>query len=326
MARQPGLIAEGEMKRIRKCAVENEALARCWGKSHVALVAMEWAPSGLAYSWKGWIARNEEMGYWVKREAMPVLSVEVQPGSPVASGGEVQSSHGLKEAYGHRLWLRSGWTQSVVRAREQWWEAHPRENTQSSFASTTQAVMFLEKLFRELSSTHSTICVCSHRPSTTQQGLADIGFKLPKGTVFVDLVEVLEYQSRFRGIPPALEDYVNSCLDMDQRSGLRLAEKPGEYDGDALALDFDKHAPKYGQPNEWREIIRKKDDVSAGTLSKMLGPEAEVHRRQIDRLEKENLALERAAKALGSDEARRLTQRVKRGLMKERAWDGGSSS
>jgi hypothetical protein len=320
MARPTGLIAAGEMKRIRNCATENENLARCWQKSHVALVTMEWAPSCLAYSWRGWIARNEVMGYWSKQEAMPVLSVGVTaPGSAAISASEDQCNNKGAATYGYRFWLRRKWPESVVRMREEAWQASAPSSTQSRFVSIKKAATVLEKLFQELASTHSAICVCSHRPSLTQRGLAGIGFKLPKGTLFVDMIKVLEYQSRFRDIPPGLKGYIDSCLDVDKRNGIRFEEKLEANDGEALESDFNKHAPKYGQDNEWREIIRKREDLSAGTMLKILGPEAEVYRRQITQIEKDQLALERVMKHLGSEGAKDINRRVKREMEKERA-------
>ncbi|KAI4618230.1 uncharacterized protein J4E87_007898 [Alternaria ethzedia] len=123
----------------------------------------------------------------------------------------------------------------------------------------------------------------------------DIGFKLPKGTIFVDMIKVLEYQSRFRDMPLKVKRYINSCLEVEMRDGIRFEERLDASDSGALASDFDKHAPKYGQTNEWREIIRKKEDLSAGILLKILGPEAEAHRRQIRKMEK-ILTLERDAR------------------------------
>jgi len=281
-----GLIAESEMKRIRECAIENESLARCWNKPHAALVAMEWAPSGLAYSWKGWISCNEMRGYWKQEEAMPVLSVETTtPASLAVSTTEDHSDDKQNRTHEYRFWMRSKWPQDVVRIREDNWQASPND-THSSFVSINDAVADLEKMFHDLSSTHPTICVCSHRPTLAQQGLADIGFKLPKGTIVVDMIKVLEYQSRFRDMPPKVKRYINSCLNVDMRDGVRFGERFDASDSGALASDFTKHAPKYGQTNEWREIIRKKEDLSAGTMLKILGPEAEGHRRQIRKIEK----------------------------------------
>ncbi|KAI4683080.1 uncharacterized protein J4E84_006982 [Alternaria hordeiaustralica] len=269
-----GLVAESEMKRIRECATENETLARCWDKPHVALVSMEWAPSGLAYCWNGWISCNEARGYWKQVEAMRVLSVEITtPASPAVSSTEDQSDDGQNKAHEYRFWVPPKW--------------NGRPNVpQSSFVSTNKAVAGLEKMFRDLSSTYPTICVCFHRPTLTRQGLADIGFKLPKGTILVDMIKVLEYQSRFRDMPPKVKRYINSCLNVDMRDGVRFGERFDASDSDALASDFNKHAPKYGQTDEWREIIRKKEDLPAGTLLKILGPEAEAHLRQIKKIEK----------------------------------------
>ncbi|KAH6881424.1 hypothetical protein BKA58DRAFT_2218 [Alternaria rosae] len=297
-----GLIAESEMERIRECATENETLARCWEKPHVALVAMEWAQSGLAYSWKGWIARNEVMGYWKQEEAMPVLSVEIPaPASLAVSTTKDPSGDKQNKSHEYRFWVRSKWPQSVVSMRENKWQANPGD-THSSFVSTKDAVAVLDKMFREISSRHPTICVCSHRPNLTQQGLADIGFKLPKGTIFVDMIKVLEYQSRFRDMPPKVKRYIKSCLEVEMCDGMRFEERFDASDSDALASDFDEHAPKYGQTNEWREIIRKKEDLSAGNLLKILGPEAEAHRRQVRKIEKA-FTVERAAR-WGTDEAK----------------------
>jgi len=195
------------------------------------------------------------------------------PAPPAVSSTEDQSDERQNKAHEYRFWVPSKWQgkQNVI---------------QSSFVSTHEAVADLEKMFRDLSSTYPTICVCFHRPNLTKQGLADIGFKLPKGTISVDMIKVLEYQSRFRDMPPKVKRYIDSCLDVDMRDGVRFGERFDASDSDALASDFRTHAPKYGQTDEWREIIRKKEDLSAGTLLKILGPEAEAHRRQIGKIEK----------------------------------------
>ena len=54
-------------------------------------------------------------------------------------------------------------------------------------------------------------------------------------------------------------------------------------------------------------------------MLEILGPEAEVHQRQIGKLEKEQLALEWATKGIGHGEAKEVNRRVKRELQKERA-------
>jgi hypothetical protein len=326
-----GLIAESEMKRIRECAAENETLARCWEKPHVALMAMEWAPSGLAYSWKGWIARNEVMGYWKQEEAIPVLSVEITtPASPAISTTKDQSDEDQNKSREYRFWIRSKWPQSVVPMRENQWQANPGD-AHSSFVSAEDAVAVLDKMFRELSSTHPTICVCTHRPTLTQQGLADIGFKLPKGTILVDMIKVLEYQSRFRAMPPKVKRYINSCLKAEMGDGVRFEERFDASDSGVLASDFDEHAPKYGQTNEWRELIRKKEDLSAGTMLEILGPEAEAHRRQMRKIEKIS-TLERDAHC-GIDEAEEdyqkqlamLRQQTIRATLKSKGSRGGAT-
>ncbi|KAI4698793.1 hypothetical protein J4E81_005404 [Alternaria sp. BMP 2799] len=100
--------------------------------------------------------------------------------------------------------------------------------------------------------------------------------------------------------------YINSCLNVDMRDGVRFGERFDASDSGALASDFNEHAPKYGQTDEWHEIIRKKEDLPAGTLLGILGPEAEAHLRQIKKIEK-IYTLERDGR-WGIDEAKQANE------------------
>lgn len=312
----PRLLDESALKRLRVCADENTTLANCWDKSHVAMVTMEWAPLGFSYLWTSHIACNEVRGWWLPQDEMPVLSVEVMAPASSKAKGQPDGDAARGNPRRYTFWIRS---QMALwgSARRSKLPAAP--DTQVLYEPAAIVKKTLDKLFAELGREYSTICVCSHRPDQTRRALAELDFALPRNAVFVDLIRVLEYQSKFRPVPAELQKYVQSRLHVDGRNGGEFIEKFETTEGPDRSLDFYATAPKWGRDGEWVEVIRRRDDVSSAEMLGIVGAQAEVYRREIDRVEKESTAVERAARGLGKDEAKELRRAMKRELQKRKS-------
>lgn len=293
------LLTEAELGRLRACADENTALANCWNKPHVAVVTMEWAPLGFTYVWHGWVSRNENKGYWSNQGEAPVLTLEVAEFPP-----EGTSPPRFRK---YTFWIRS---RMALWGTSRWWTQRMQKDEDSGNEKTFYepehiTLAEIHKIFAELVKISPSLCICSHRPSQTMQALEKMGFRLPKNAVFVDLVKVLDHQSRDSGAPKELEEYIKTRLYVNPRTGGRFEERPETAEGDDRWLGFYTTAPKWGRENEWREIIRRPGDVSAATVLAVVGPKAALHRRDMERVEKDNIALDKMAKAAARERKRR---------------------
>lgn len=296
MASTAKLLTEAELGRLRACADENTALANCWNKPHVAVIAMEWAPLGFIYAWRGWIARNENMGYWQREGEMPVLTVEVAEFSTQSASPRFRR---------YTFWIRS---RIALWGNSRWWTQRSADEVLDHkvfFEPADITLSKVNKLLVELTKEFPSLCICSHRPGQTMSALEKMGFRLPKNAVFVDLVKVLDHQSRASGVPKELKAYVDARIYVNPRSGGRFEERPEVTEGDDRFLGFLESAPKWGKDREWLEVIRRPEDVSAPTVLAVVGPNAALHRRDMERVEKDNTALDKIAKAAARDRRRK---------------------
>ncbi|KAH6686858.1 hypothetical protein F5X68DRAFT_240310 [Plectosphaerella plurivora] len=298
------LLTEVELNRLRACADENTVLANCWNKPHVAVVTMEWAPVGFTYHWRDWISRNENRGSWNCHHETPVLTLEIAEFPP--NGASSSSSSSAPKFRRHTFWIRS---RMALWSHSRWWQHRLQqdegngEKTYYEPENITLAEIY--KLFAELAKVSPSLCICSHRPDQTMRALEKMGFRRPKNAVFVDLIKVLDHQSRTSGVPTELETYVKTRLYANPRTGGHFEEIPEAADGDEKFLDFYDTSPRYGRKGEWREIIRRSGDVSAQTVLAIVGPKAALHRRDMERVEKDNIALDKIAKAAARDRKRK---------------------
>ncbi|KAK1990293.1 hypothetical protein LX36DRAFT_664351 [Colletotrichum falcatum] len=121
----------------------------------------------------------------------------------------------------------------------------------------------------ELSAEHATICVVTHDIRHTRRALELFEVRLPAKAVFVDLIKVLEHQTRDNGVPEELAAYTDD----------NIAVRDGRYDRKA-----GPSGGRLGLP-----YIR---------LLEIVGPAAEAHRRDFQKTEKEDAALKRITRRL----------------------------
>ncbi|SPO03162.1 uncharacterized protein DNG_05844 [Cephalotrichum gorgonifer] len=283
MAASAARLNSQDLARLRASAEENATLAGCWGQENVALVALEWAPRGHRYKWKSHIACNEVRGGWSDDLAVPVLTADVTTFPRGEKGPSVDQ---------YRFWIRRG--ECGPRQEIRWRDESGR---QSFLEHEDQIRGQLTKLFSALQKEHTTVCVCWHRPQRTKQGLQEISFRLPERVASVDLIRVLEYQAMFEAIPESLSNHFEQWLEPNDRSGgfdeVVINSTYPYYGYDNFLTD----APKWGIKGQKLDRVRRATDVAASTVLEILGPKAETRRRGIDKLEKENTALERLSKA-----------------------------
>lgn len=125
------------------------------------------------------------------------------------------------------------------------------------------------EIFSELLAQYVSICVVSHDLRDSLASVEKFGVELPASTVYVDLVKVLEHQSRQdgKGIPQELRKYTDE----------NVAERNGRYDRKPWPV-----TGLYGMPNI--------------ALLEVLGPAAERHRR--DKTEKQDAAMKRIVRRM----------------------------
>lgn len=269
-----------DINRLRASANQNATLADCWGQETVALIALEWAPEGYRYTWTSHIACNEVRGRWYPTKIMPVLTADVA----TFPRGWGRSGHLTFDR--HRFWIDKKWSST--------WRDSDGAPGGPVEAFSGQIRTALAKFFSKLQRTYTTVCVCSHRPQLTRRGLEEIGFSLPEGVPFVDLIRVMEYQTRSGGgVPKELSDHFGHWLEPDARTG-GFDEVSGTPDG------FMEDAPKWGRKDEKIDRVRAPGDIAVSTVLEVLGPEAEAHRRDIDKLERGNIAMERISRRAGT--------------------------
>ncbi|OHW89778.1 hypothetical protein CSPAE12_11637 [Colletotrichum incanum] len=123
-----------------------------------------------------------------------------------------------------------------------------------------------QETFDELAATYVTVGIVSYDLRETTRVMENFGIKVPARAVFVDLIKVLEHQTRDEGIPKELRKYTDENVTM--RNG-RYDRRPGMPQGHA------------GMPS-----VR---------LLEVLGPAAASHRADFKKMEKKSVALQRIA-------------------------------
>jgi hypothetical protein len=182
------LVSREDLARLRVRSEENDKLAENWSRDDVALVAMNW--------------RSErEFG----QRLSPSLALEIMRRS-VPPGADI-------------LTCEARYTFNFQLVRLGPWEYDASPQGKVFFMSEADARAKLEPIFAELASRYSKVCVCSLRPRNVLNGLATLGFRLPKGTVVVDLVKVVEFQSAPDSIDDTMASYEGEVVERQTRYG-----------------------------------------------------------------------------------------------------------
>ncbi|GJC90736.1 hypothetical protein ColLi_13574 [Colletotrichum liriopes] len=123
-----------------------------------------------------------------------------------------------------------------------------------------------QETFDELAATYVTVGIVSYDLRETKRVMEKFGIKVPTRAVFVDLIKVLEHQTRDEGIPKELRKYTDENVTM----------RNGRYDR------------RPGMPQGY-------DGMPSVRLLEVLGPAAASHRADFKKIEKGSVALQRIA-------------------------------
>lgn len=249
---QPHLLTKGDLRRVENCVNENVKLADCWKSDQVVLVACE--PTGAHLS----------------DTSLLILDILSPAGNPVW-GSKTSKQHPARHICQKTVRILEK-TNENKRLRPRPW--HGIYNSREEFQLyRDDAVAKAREIFSELRNQFVSICIVSHDLCDSLASIEKFGVELPGSTVFVDLIKVLEHQSRQtgKGIPEELKKYTDE----------NVADRNGRYDRKPWPL-----TGWYGMPNM--------------ALLEVLGPAAESHRR--DKTEKRDTAMKRIVRRMAVGE------------------------
>lgn len=249
---QPHLLSRGDLRRVQDCVNENVKLADCWKIEQAVIVACE--PMGAHLSETYFLA-------------LDILSPAANP----FRGSKPSKQHPTRQICQKAVRILEK-TKGNTRFQPMPWYGvyHCRDESQ---LYRDDARAKAREIFSELCAQYVSICVVSHDLRDSLASLETFGVELPASTVFVDLIKVMEHQSRQtgKGLPKELRKYTDENVAV--RNG-RLDRKPWPVTG------------WYAMPNL--------------PLLEVLGPAAERHRR--DKTQKRDAAMKRIVRRMAVGE------------------------
>ncbi|KAJ0268395.1 hypothetical protein COL940_013425 [Colletotrichum noveboracense] len=239
----PHLLTKGELRRVEECAKENGTFAECWNSDQVVIVGCE------------------PVGAHVSVTETPFMELDIlSPTANPLSGSKSSKQHPTRQCCKKKIIVLER-SKVNKRLRPKPW--HYRYNsTEELSLYYDDAKEKVKEIFSQLAAEYVSVCIVSHDLQDSLSSLQRFDLELPPTTVFVDLIKVLEHQSRHdgQGIPKALRKYTDD----------NIAIRNGRYDRRPWPL-----TGPYGMPNY--------------ALVEVLGPAAEGCKR--DKTEKEDAAL-----------------------------------
>ncbi|OLN86954.1 hypothetical protein CCHL11_04569 [Colletotrichum chlorophyti] len=251
MAHKPRLLTEAELRRFEDCAGENAKLADCWTSDRILVIACK--PTS-AYK-------------TARVSVRPALELDVlsPAGNPVW-----QSIPSVSRPTRHFCRRRLRQLERPKGKGDKMYQPRPWCVATGVYQSyelyEEEAKVKAQEVFDELGKGYASVCIATCYISTTMKELGTFGLRLPASTVFVDLIKVLEHQTRECGIPEELKKYTDENVSVWK----------GRYDGRPGGI-IDRHGMQ---------------DVR---FLELLGPAAEAHRLDFKKAEKEDTALKRIA-------------------------------
>ncbi|KAK1974530.1 hypothetical protein LZ30DRAFT_740212 [Colletotrichum cereale] len=245
-------LTEAELRRAEDCADENAKLAECWESQQVAIATCE---------------RSDTLNRYPGYQMMPVLTIDTLSPieQPAADGRRKQQLQKTKRQLAERT------IRELYKVKEDKWAA-PRPcyfkyRSHERFDMYTQeARAKAAETFDALAKQYVTVCIAGYDLRETRRGMESLRIDTPPRVVWVDMMKVLEHQTRETGIPAELRKYTDDNVTV--RHG-RYDRRPGEPQGE------------HGMPS-----VR---------LLEVLGPAAASHRADFKKTEKESVALKRIA-------------------------------
>ncbi|EQB48603.1 hypothetical protein CGLO_12140 [Colletotrichum gloeosporioides Cg-14] len=249
----PHLLTKGELRRVEECAKENGTFAECWNSDQVVIVGCE------------------PVGAHVCVTETPFMELDIlSPTANPLSGSKSSKQHPTRQCCKKKIIVLEKSNFNKRLRLKPWHYRYGSTEELSLYYDDGKAKV--KEIFSQLAAEYVSVCIVSHDMQDSLSSLQKFDIELPSTTIFVDLIKVLEHQSRHdgQGIPKALRKYTDD----------NIAIRNGRYDRRPWPL-----AGQYGMPNY--------------ALVEVLGPAAEGCRR--DKTEKEDTALKRIAKRAAVD-------------------------
>ncbi|WYZ38454.1 hypothetical protein EsH8_III_000368 [Colletotrichum jinshuiense] len=185
-------LTEGQRRRFEDCALQNVLLADCWAGSQVIMVTCE--PSDM-YKFTGYSNSTAI--------EVDIMSPAEKPTWDSASSGQQGTRQLSKRTI--RLLQKS---KEHKRLQPRPW--HAKIDVHEMFELYSEdALLKAQETFDELDAAFTGICIASYDKRESMAALKAFGVTLPAKTVFVDLVKVLEHQTRDEGIPEELRRFTD---------------------------------------------------------------------------------------------------------------------
>ncbi|KXH45684.1 hypothetical protein CNYM01_07114 [Colletotrichum nymphaeae SA-01] len=260
-AQMPRLFSESELRRFEDCANENQTLADCWAGEQIVIVACELSDRYQYADQRNSRAIEINVMSPADKPIWRSLSLDDKKHDAFKKHCSTRTIRMLEKSKVNKSLQPKPWSWYNAAAAHETFELYEEEGRAKA-----------QEAFDALGGpAYATVCVVSYDLRETMAALELFKVKLPSSkVVFVDLIKVLEHQTRGEGvIPEQLRKYTNDNIAM--RNG-RLDRRPGTPRG------------YLGMPS-----IR---------LLEVVGPAAESHRADHKKLEKENVALEKIAKRI----------------------------
>ncbi|CCF38458.1 hypothetical protein CH063_09543 [Colletotrichum higginsianum] len=250
---EPRALTEAELRRYKDCADENAKLAECWASHQVVIIACE--PSD-SYKYAG--ERNS------RAVAIHVMSPAEKPVWGQSRRPRQRQQQPSRQLYQTTIRFLERSKENKSSQPRPW---HTKMGSHEVFEMYSfDAREKARETFDELGAAYVTVCIVSYDVRETTRAMDGFGVRMPAGAVLVDLVKVLEHQTRDEGIPEELSEYTNENIAV--RNG-RYDRRPGTPTG------------PLGMPS-----VR---------LLEVLGPAAAGHRADFKRTKKGSAALKRIA-------------------------------
>lgn len=247
---KPHLLTRGDLRRINDCVVENNKLADCWKSEQVIIVAFEPAGAHLSDTCQ---------------LSLGILS----PTTNTVRGSKNNEKHPTRRVCRKEIVVLERIKENKGLQPRPWLAAYDFREQIRDCGYRYQARTRAQEIFSELHVQYFTICIVSHDLRDSLSALKAFGVELHASAVHVDLIKVLEHQSRQsgKGTPEELRQYTDE----------NVAVRNGRYDWRPRPL-----AGVFGMPNL--------------ALLEVLGPAAESHRR--DKTEKVDATMRRIVRRM----------------------------
>lgn len=238
------------MGRLRVRSDENDKLAETWARDDVVFVTMNWRPA-FEFAQRRESSMSVEV---IRRDASPQNN---------RSGKVMPTSE-------HRYLMY------VAPDDRRPYEFHTPDQSTYYEMPKREAAKRVQAILGDLARRYSKLCVCSLRLRYALNGLQTLGVQLPRGTVLIDLVKVVEFQSA----PDSI----------DEMLGVWRAE-------------LVERRARYGA---WAGACHLTGEASSTRVLTAVGPRAHGYRQDLHRIERESRAAERLRVPLGAREVMRI--------------------